>query len=765
MASGSTSSGSGRGPSGGSGPLGRGLISCLHGSSCRAEDAPDQDLPLAIDKLIVGFYEEAFSRLPCDAMPDLLRLLATDGGGSCLGLLDPVSNIILNTLALLPKDAAPAPAAAASTSPSPPATRRSKRRALNTTRRSIPGLGGLRQLVSRSYHSLLAFLMAYFGCLKKEQAISYLYRADANLLLAVMLIQHDLYAGEALDPESDRTQAALESAATIAGHPSPTTLAHLMSIRLQDGNFALLKKLFSADAQGIPLTVEDVRATHRILHMMMSPVCTASIIHTKRGLVVNVRHILEARCSETISFSTTADARIATTTLVWGGNPISSLQSGLLPDKLQDCLGIAIEDGRKHNLKTPCGVGDACDYLQSLKMYLHGMIHNLYIKVLKLLPTPSGTLMRSILKAGHCYGCMDPVSNIIVNSIWYNCRGCNLPISERREMVEYNDVLDPLSLLRTQVHSVKGLMELAAFADPQFSLPAFALEFLCSTKCDIANMLPSSTESSEKNPFHESAKAAGHTWALGLGELHQQLLLMPDTRSELLSFITEAQTSGTVLRVDEMEIRISLMWDRNRSGAHTVQAPELCAGALRAVSSERSDYEDRRSLFRSKIEQLLKEYTTQQLLGSEYKLDIILGVEEINKGNLPCAVIRYHVNFTATCNLGLQRTLFYAEFSLSSREQEPEFCCPLPYANAGRCYYGVHSARKIVYPDDAKYIPDDITFRGTRSVDGMLGMDLVYFSPKFDVEIAENLNMLHSEEEEKKKKKKKRTRRGMCRPN
>ena len=83
----------------------------------------------------------------------------------------------------------------------------------------------------------------------------------------------------------------------------------------------------------------------------------------------------------------------------------------------------------------------------------------------------------------------------------------------------------------------------------------------------------------------------------------------------------------------------------------------------------------------------------------------------------------------------------------------------------GRCYYGVHSARKIVYPDDAKYIPDDITFRGTRSVDGMLGMDLVYFSPKFDVEIAENLNMLHSEEEEKKKKKKKRTRRGMCRPN
>ncbi|KAF7047520.1 hypothetical protein CFC21_056443 [Triticum aestivum] len=755
MASGSASAA-------GAGPLGRGLISCMHSSNCRAEDAPllsDQDLPLAIDKLIVGFYEEAFSRLPCDAMPDLLHLLTADGGGSCLGLLDPVSNIILNTLALLPKDAAPAPAAEPSTSPSPPATRRSERSG------SIPGFGGWHEVVSRSYHSLLAFLMAYFGCLKKEQAVRYLYRADANLLLAVMLIQHDLYADEALDPESDRTQAALEYAATIAGHPSPTTLARLMSIRLQDDNFALLKKLFSADAQGIPLTVEDVRATHRILHMMMSPVCTASIIHTKRGLVVHVRHMLEASCSEAISFSTTTDARTATTTLGWDGIPISSLQSGVLPDKLQDCLGKAIADGRKHNFKTPCGGGDACDYLQSLKMYLHGIIHNLYIKALKLLPTPSGSLMRSILKAGHCYGSMDPVSNIIVNSIWYNSCGCDLPVSERRDMVEYNDVLDPLCLLRAQVHSLKGLMELAAFADPQFSVPACALELLCSTKCDIASM-PSSTESSEKNPFHESAKAAGHTRPLGLGELHQQLLLMPDTRSELLSFITEAQTSGTVLRINDMTNRISLMWNRNRSGAQIMQAPELCAGALRAVSSERSDYEDDRSWFRSKIEQLLKEYTTKQFLGSEYKLDTILGVDERHKGYYPGGYICYHVNFTATCDLRLQRTLFYAEFSSSSCEPEPEFCCPLPYANAGRCYYGVLSARKIVYPDDAKYIPDDITIRGTRSADGMLGMDLVYFSPKLDVEIAENLNVLHSEEEEeKRRKKKKRTGKGMCRPN
>ncbi|CAM0901480.1 unnamed protein product [Alopecurus aequalis] len=739
----------------GSVPLRRGLISCLHSSSCRADDdAPllsDEDLPPAIDKLIVSFYDEAFNRLPCDAMPELLRHLTTGGGGSCLGLLDPVSN----TLALLPKDDAPA----AEASTSPPAKRRSKRLARNT--RSIPGPGGWRQVASRSYHSLLAFLMAYFGCLEKEQAIRYLYRADANLLLAAMLIQHDLYAEEeALDPESDRTQAALEWAATIAGHPSPTTLARLMSIRLKDHDFGLLKKLFSAaDVDGIPLTVEDVRATHRIVHMMMSPICTASVTHTKRGLVVvHVRHIPEATCSETTTVSTTADARTTSTALRWGGGTtISLVQFGVLPDKLQDCLRIA--DGQKHNLKSPCG-GHACDYLQSLKMYLHGTIHNLYIKALKLLPTPSGSLMRSILKAGYCYGCLDPVSNIIVNSTWYDSCGCNLPVSERMEMAEYNDILDPLYLFRTEIHSLKGLIELAAFTDPQFSVPASALELLCSTKCDIANVLTSWTErSSEKNPFHEAAVAAGHPHPLGLGELHQQLLLMPDARSVLLSFIAEAQTSGTVLRVDDMIRRISVMWNRNRSEAQTVQAPELCARALRAVSSKRSEYEDRRSWFRSKIEKLLKEYTTQQLSEPEYKLDTILGVEDRNKGSPPFGTTFYHVNFTATCDLQLHRTLFFAEFSYAPW---PEFCCPLPYACVGRCYYGVHSARKIVYPDDAKYIPDDITLRGTRSVDRMLEMDLVYFSPELDVEIAKNLNMLPSEEEEEKNKKKRRRGRGLC---
>lgn len=58
------------------------------------------------------------------------------------------------------------------------------------------------------------------------------------------------------------------------------------------------------------------------------------------------------------------------------------------------------------------------------------------------------------------------------------------------------------------------------------------------------------------------------------------------------------------------------------------------------------------------------------------------------------------------------------------------------------------SARKIVYPDDAKYIPHDITHDGTGSEDDMLEMDLVHFSFELDVELTRNLNMLPSSDSE-----------------
>lgn len=732
-------------------PLRRGLISCLHSHTCLHNVAPtggdeeartggdverplpDQDLPRAIIKLIVPFYEKAFDRLPCETMPDLVGLLTT--GGFCLGLLDPVSNITLNTLALLPEDAA------AAASFSPPAGKRSKRVVRNAFPISKRGLCAWHEVAARSYHSLVGFLVAYFGCLTEEQAIRYLYRANANLLLAVMLVQHDLYAEdlhaegeEPLDPDSDRTRAALESAATSAGHPSPSTLAQVMTIRLKDDDFKLLEYLFSAD--GTPIMAKDAGAIH---HIVMSPLYVTGTSHAIDELAFHVDLAMEAK-TEVIP-----DTSITCTTYSFHSKPIWSMQSGLSKKKLKDCLKTAARQAIL--LKTPCG--DNCDYLRTLNMYLHGMIHNFYIKALKLLPTPSGSLMRSFLTAGHCYGSMDPVSNIIVNSIWYYSRGSSLPLSERRKIDQYIDIFDPVALLPAQVFSLEGLTKLATFVHPQFSVVGCALETLCRAKCNFVEMFTSTTERIEISSIHEAAMAAGHPLPLQLGELHQKLVLMPDERNMLLSLIAGAQTSNTVLPVNEITTFLeAVLCTEPVLG----KAPELTSKAARMVSNMRSDYEEKRSWFRSQIEKVLKDYTLKHFWGPKYKLDIILGVEKSWEGLHSRSGRHYCVNFTATSDFKLARELFFAQFWVSS-ERKPSICCRLPYPYVAHCYFGGTTSRKIVYPDRSEYIRVDITIYGTHRVyytlerdlvyfspRTILEMDLVYFCPKTDVKLAEYLN-------------------------
>uniref|UniRef100_A0ACD5Y9B6 Uncharacterized protein n=1 Tax=Avena sativa TaxID=4498 RepID=A0ACD5Y9B6_AVESA len=702
----------------------------------------DQDFPQAIYELIVGFYEEAFERLPCDTtMPDLFDIMST--GGFCLGLLDPVSNIILNTLALARDDDFVA-------SSPPAAAKRTKRLA-----RAAPGSdrGGCpwRQLAIRSYYSLMDFIITYFGCITMEQAIRYLYWAGADLLLAVNLVQHDLYEDVNLDPVSERTQTALEWAADRAGHCSPKTVAQVMAIRFQGDDFALLKKLSTED-HSHHLTSEDVGAIHSLLRRQISPPCDAQVTPGEEGVLVRLRQNLanigDNNNTTTTSVNVSADGTTITTTTTVrrAGERITSLRPiHHMLAKLSSCLTKAYT--QKHTLKSPCGDA-ACDYLQSLKMYLHGMIHGFYIKALTLLPTPLGSLMRSILISGHCYGSMDPVSNIIINCIWYNSRGCPLPESERVKMDHYNDILDPLSLLRPVVRSLEGLAQLALFADPQSSI-ACAMEKLCSAQCVTVDMLPSARKRSEKIPFHEAALAAGHPLPLQLGELHQQLLLMPDLLGELRSLMS--QTSSGVLSIDHISSILDKVFISSTPRLVQVdplpqtQCPRLRAKALSVVSNERSVYQSRRSFFRSKLEQLLQKYASQHFWEPKYTLDFICGVEEKCRGG-PKYHVCYRVNFMATSGLHLQKTLFFSEF-WSTYEPKPNFCCPLPYPYTGRCYYGVDAARKIMYPNSTDYILCDITHPGTKKVGDLVETDIVYFSfsCERDVELAEKLNSYYAE--------------------
>ncbi|KAE8773502.1 hypothetical protein D1007_54259 [Hordeum vulgare] len=84
----------------------RGLLSCLF-SKCEDPRLMDSNLNADLLELILDLYEEAFERLPIHDIPvEAADQLATSmrKGGLCLGLLDPLTNIILNTIALVPRD-------------------------------------------------------------------------------------------------------------------------------------------------------------------------------------------------------------------------------------------------------------------------------------------------------------------------------------------------------------------------------------------------------------------------------------------------------------------------------------------------------------------------------------------------------------------------------------------------------------------------------------------------------------------------------------
>ncbi|KAE8775375.1 hypothetical protein D1007_52169 [Hordeum vulgare] len=140
-------------------------------------------------------------------MESTLAQLA-DHGGFCLGLLDPATNIVLNTLSLLPHGFEFEP------NPSPmPSGRR------NASNHAWHGVA------CRSSACLLEFMRAYFGLLSEEQAGRFLVSARADLVMAVQLVEHELNVAQPAppNPRSGRTRQSLRLAAMHMQDAAPFT--------------------------------------------------------------------------------------------------------------------------------------------------------------------------------------------------------------------------------------------------------------------------------------------------------------------------------------------------------------------------------------------------------------------------------------------------------------------------------------------------------------------------------------------------------------
>ncbi|KAI5005904.1 hypothetical protein ZWY2020_033147 [Hordeum vulgare] len=126
------------------------------------------------------------------------------------------------------------------------------------------------------------------------------------------------------------------------------------------------------------------------------------------------------------------------------------------------------------------GTHAAFGHTQTLKLLLLGKIHGLYLEALARLPRDGLPKLHncSLIKGGYCYRPMDPVSNIILNTVWY---GTSFPTHPDFEFDFQVDMICTMTLMRIECCSLYGIV---AFLRARFSS-------LTASSCDQCGLMVS----------------------------------------------------------------------------------------------------------------------------------------------------------------------------------------------------------------------------------------------------------------------------------
>ncbi|KAM0927332.1 hypothetical protein ACQ4PT_002812 [Festuca glaucescens] len=148
-------------------------------------------------------------------------------------------------------------------------------------------------------------------------------------------------------------------------------------------------------------------------------------------------------------------------------------------------------------------------YLHSsgLKGTLQDAIHGFYLKAIARLPAGElrSRFHRSLLVAGHCYRPLDPVSNIIINTIWYDAA---FPPTVKLEV----DVIGTMIVHRMENRSLFGLL---SFLSTRYRHIDFNQAIRCLLQADgnlllADHRLDAEATADLEKAFFAAAKAAYH---------------------------------------------------------------------------------------------------------------------------------------------------------------------------------------------------------------------------------------------------------------
>jgi hypothetical protein len=399
----------------------------------------------------------------------------------------------------------------------------------------------------------------------------------------------------------------------------------------------------------------------------------------------------------TTSYADLGDGRIAyttvsVTTVQRAGDNITSLRR---PQDMESALSSYSTQSappapgttttRPHPHDSPCASvrspdadADTCPYIRSLEMSLYSTIHGFYLKALAMLPSHAARHhLRGVLLAGHCYGPMDPVSNIIIGTVWYDA---NFPLQDAARPTQAHDIVDPLPMLRTVSRSLHGLVALL-HATSAMKLPLHEiLKYLCYVQCDLSVMLQPHLHQDGRSPspFAAAATAAQHPQASAFAGFLTSLA--PTKLDQLRSLMMTATAMDCPLSHQSLTLIYSIL--REETSATMIpwrpRPPKLCNAALSILTRKREAYAQQQRFIRGRIEQLLQDYAVANPSEPSYDLDFVCGAALADHTHP-----RYHVNFMAAATeSGFKNTLFFGDFEWADQHQpETAVCCPLsqPY--------------------------------------------------------------------------------------
>ncbi|CAN6335650.1 unnamed protein product [Urochloa humidicola] len=531
----------------------------------------------------------------------------------------------------------------------------------------------LRDLVRRSLEGMVTFLTRFFPYLADCEAVFYLLLADADLLVATRIIVADRRM-KRFGSSEPAVEEALRCAALAAQHPDPD--------RFVGAWLAISSRLDEA----VSLLAKVRRR---------SP---ASSLH-------NLERLLRGPPPQ-------VDDRRGDLLLAWQ----RAMSRPPLPRSVP-----------YQNTST------------GLKRALLDAIHGFYLQALARLPAGQlrSRYRRSLLMAGHCYGPLDPISNIILNTIWYDA--AFPPAME----LELDMVISTPGLLRIETRSMYGLVSFLCtryhhlnfhratrclleadgsllLADPNLDAEAAVATIAISRMKEPTRLhTPWSTDTGFHSALGSRVRVATQTQlpATSVNEAFKAAATAawhPNADAQANLFTSCKKMLGSVLPLLQGGSPLSTE-DAQRLARLLISPDESPCKTPPPIPLPSKECVRAHTTITEKVNAVLNVYASMPNGEPTYELHAICSVNDQVSGPVYCPesgacppvkFYRSHVNFLATPRYSRSHgnevpVLFFAEFINDDDKAQPlscPLCIPPPCSERVRCLYCDFVGIRIIHP-------------------------------------------------------------------